>query len=106
MTSARRPPGASSTARRALAPADDSRRRVRRQQPARAVLAPFGDGLSASPLPTLLMLIGVFGVGILMSMTLFGVAFARLMSAAVAARLGRAAAAVMALASMGLEDTG
>jgi nickel/cobalt transporter (NicO) family protein len=66
------------------------------------MLAPFGDGLSASPLPTLLMLIGVFGVGILISMTLFGVAFARLMSAAVAARLGRAAAALMALASIAL----
>ncbi|HET7218428.1 MAG TPA: hypothetical protein VFJ02_10280 [Vicinamibacterales bacterium] len=66
------------------------------------MLAPFGDGLAASPLPTLLMLIGVFGLGILMSMTLFGVAFARLMSAAIAARLGQAAAAVMAVAAIAL----
>jgi nickel/cobalt transporter (NicO) family protein len=66
------------------------------------LLAPFGDGLAASPLPTLLMLIGVFGVGILMSMSLFGVAFARLMSAAIAARLGQAAAALMAIASIAL----
>jgi len=66
------------------------------------MLAPFGKGLASSPLPTLLMLIGVFGVGILMSMCLFGVAFARVMSAAVAARLGQTAAAVMAVASIAL----
>ena len=48
------------------------------------------------------MLIAVFAVGILLSMSLFGVAFARLMSAAVAARLGRAAAIVMACASVAL----
>ena len=48
------------------------------------------------------MLIAVFAVGILLSMSLFGVAFARLMSAAVAARLGQAAAIVMACASMAL----
>ena len=64
------------------------------------MLAPFGQGLAASPLSTLLMLIAVFGVGILLSMSLFGVAFARIMSAAVAARLGRAAAVVMASASI------
>ena len=67
-----------------------------------ALLAPFGDRLSASPLPTLLLLITVFGVGILMSMSLFGVALAGVMSAAVAARLGRAAAVVMACASIAL----
>ncbi len=65
-------------------------------------LAPFGGSLSGSPLPTLLMLIGVFAVGILLSMSLFGVAFARLLSAAAAARLGQAAAAIMAVASIGL----
>jgi hypothetical protein len=42
----------------------------------------------------------VFGVGILLSMSLFGVAFARLMSAAVAVRLGKSAALVMATASI------
>ncbi len=66
------------------------------------MLAPFGEGVAASPLPMLLMLIGVFGIGILISMSLFGVAFARLMSAAVAARLGQAAAILMALASIAL----
>ena len=43
-----------------------------------------------------------FGVGILISMSLFGVAFARVMSIAVAVRLGQAAAVVMAVASIGL----
>ena len=56
------------------------------------MLAPFGESLASSPLSTLLLLIAVFGVGILLSMSLFGVAFARMMSAAVAARLGQAAA--------------
>jgi len=66
------------------------------------MLAPFGTGLAASPLPTLLMLIGVFGLGILISMSLFGVAFARVMSAAVTARLGQIAALLMAGASIAL----
>lgn len=66
------------------------------------LLAPFGEGMAASPLSTLLLLIAVFGVGILISMSLFGVAFARLMSAAFAARLGRAAAVLMAGASIAL----
>ena len=39
----------------------------------------------------LLILIAVFAVGILISMSLFGVAFARLMSAKAVQRLGRAA---------------
>jgi hypothetical protein len=64
------------------------------------MLAPFGSGVEASPLSTLLVLIAVFGVGILLSMSLFGVALARVMSAAVAARLGQAAAVVMACASI------
>jgi hypothetical protein len=64
------------------------------------MLAPFGNGLAASPLSTLLLLIAVFGVGILLSMSLFGVAFARAMSAAVAARLGKSAALLMATASI------
>ena len=66
------------------------------------LLAPFGEGMAASPLSTLLLLIAVFGVGILLSMSLFGVAFARLMSAAVAARVGQTAAVLMAAASIAL----
>jgi len=66
------------------------------------MLAPFGQGMAAAPLSTLLLLIAVFGVGILISMSLFGVAFARVMSAAIAARLGQAAGLVMASASVAL----
>jgi len=66
------------------------------------LLAPFGDRVGAAPLPTLLMLIGVFGLGILLSMSLFGIAFARVMTAAAAVRLGQAAAVLMAAASIAL----
>ena len=66
------------------------------------LLTPFGGGLAGSTVPTLLTLIAVFAVGILLSMSLFGVAFARVLSAAVAARLGQAAATLMAVASIGL----
>ena len=65
-----------------------------------ATLAPFGGALGDMPLLTLLALIVVFGVGILLSMSLFGVAFARLMSAAAAARIGQAAGLFMALTSI------
>jgi len=67
-----------------------------------ATLAPFGDRLGSSPLWTIVVLIVVFGIGILLSMSLFGVAFARMMSAAVAARLGQAVAVVMAISSIAL----
>ena len=50
----------------------------------------------------LLGLITVFAAGILLSMSLFGVAFAGIMSARVIARLGRAAGGAMALASIAL----
>jgi nickel/cobalt transporter (NicO) family protein len=66
------------------------------------LLTPFGDTVTTAPLPLLLGLIAVFGVGILLSMSLFGVAFAHVMSAAALARLGRGAAVVMAVASMSL----
>jgi len=66
------------------------------------LLAPFGDRLSAAPLSMLLILIAVFAAGILLSMSLFGVAFAGLMSARVVARLGRAAGVLMAISSITL----
>jgi nickel/cobalt transporter (NicO) family protein len=65
-------------------------------------LAPFGGHADAVPLVTVILLIGVFALGILLSMSLFGVAFARAMSAAAAARLGRAATLTMAVMSVGL----
>jgi len=66
------------------------------------LLAPFGDRLGAAPLSLLLILIAVFAAGILLSMSLFGVAFASLMTARVVARLGRGAGALMAVASIAL----
>jgi len=66
------------------------------------MLAPFGHRVDTAPVATLLALIVVFAVGILLSMSLFGVAFARLMSAPVVQRLGRAAGGVMAAASIAL----
>lgn len=66
------------------------------------MLTPFGESVNAAPLSMLLVLIVVFAIGILLSMSLFGVAFARVMSAAVAARLGQAAALLMSTASIGL----
>ncbi len=66
------------------------------------LLAPFGSRIGAAPLPMLLGLITVFAAGILLSMSLFGVAFAGLMNARVVARLGRAAGGAMALASIAL----
>jgi nickel/cobalt exporter len=66
------------------------------------LLAPFGNRVGAAPLSLLLVLITVFAAGILLSMSLFGVAFAGLMTARVVARLGRAAGALMAVASIAL----
>ena len=66
------------------------------------MLAPFGDRVGATPVASLIVLVMVFAVGILISMSLFGVAFARIMSAAAAARLGHAAAVVMAVTSIAL----
>ncbi len=66
------------------------------------MLAPFGSRAETASLPTLLVLITVFAIGILMSMSLFGVAFARLMSATAMQGLGRAAGAITAMASIAL----
>jgi nickel/cobalt transporter (NicO) family protein len=66
------------------------------------LLTPFGDEASAATLPVLLGLIAIFGLGILLSMSLFGILFARVLSAAAMARVGQAAGAVMAVASIAL----
>ena len=66
------------------------------------LLAPFGSRVERASLSMLLILIAVFALGILLSMSLFGVAFARLMSAGAVQRLGRAAGVVMAAASIAL----
>lgn len=66
------------------------------------LLAPFGDTADGASLASLLTLVAAFSVGILISMSLFGVAFARVMSTPAILRLGRASALVMAVASIGL----
>ncbi|HUF49067.1 MAG TPA: hypothetical protein VMM93_14720, partial [Vicinamibacterales bacterium] len=66
------------------------------------LLTPFGDNAAAIALPTLLLLITLFGVGILLSMSIFGVVLARILSLAAIERLGQTAAIVVALASITL----
>jgi hypothetical protein len=66
------------------------------------LLQPFGAAAQALTLPMLLLLIVLFGLGILLSMSLFGVLLARAFSLRIVQRVGRSAAAVVALASMAL----
>ena len=66
------------------------------------LLEGFSAGAAAAPQPFVLGLVVVFAVGILISMSLFGVALARLMSARALQRVSSAAAATMALASIAL----
>lgn len=67
-----------------------------------STLAPFGSSAASVAIPQLVLLIAVFGVGILVSMSLFGVALARTLSTKLVARLGRGAGAIMAMASIAL----
>jgi hypothetical protein len=68
------------------------------------MLEGFGQRTATAPLPLVIVLglVAVFAVGILISMSLFGVAFARLLSARALRRVSSGAAATMALASIGL----
>jgi nickel/cobalt transporter (NicO) family protein len=65
-----------------------------------AMLTPFGRDLRAEPLPLLLGLIVVFAVGILASMSLFGIALAGVLSTRVLQRVGHGAGALVALSSI------
>ena len=67
-----------------------------------AMLTPFGADLGAAPLPVLLALIGVFAVGILVSMSLFGVALAGVLSTKSLQRVGHGAGALVGLSSVAL----
>lgn len=63
----------------------------------------LSSGGAAASLLTLLYLVGIFAVGILMAMSLFGIVLARVLgSQAMAAVVGRGAAAVTAVASIAL----
>jgi hypothetical protein len=64
------------------------------------LLAPFGQEAAASDLPLLLTLVALFGVGILLSMSLFGVALARVLSTRAVVRLGRSAGTFVAVGSI------
>jgi hypothetical protein len=66
------------------------------------LLQPFSPEARTLALPGLLALIALFGVGILISMSLFGVVLARVLSLRAMSHIGRAAAATIALASIGL----
>jgi nickel/cobalt exporter len=67
-----------------------------------AMLTPFGAGLGTAPLPVLLALIGTFAVGILVSMSLFGVALAGVLSTKSLQRVGHGAGALVGLSSVAL----
>lgn len=65
-----------------------------------AMLTPFGNTAGAEPLPVLLALIGAFAVGILVSMSLFGVALAGVLSTRTLQRVGHGAGALVGISSI------
>ena len=64
------------------------------------LLAPMGASLTAMALPTVLLLVLLFGLGILLSMSLFGVVLARALSMRAVSLLGRTAAGLVATTSV------
>ncbi len=66
------------------------------------LLTPFGGAASQASFITLLGLILIFALGILLSMSLFGIVLARALGTRIAAAAGQAAAAVTAVASVAL----
>jgi hypothetical protein len=66
------------------------------------MLAPMGASLTSMALPMVLLLVVLFGLGILLSMSLFGVVLARVLSLRKLETLGRWAGFVVAGASMAL----
>jgi len=65
-----------------------------------STLAPFGGSIAGAAVSQIVLLIALFAVGILISMSLFGVALARTLSTTFVARLGRTAAILMSSASL------
>ena len=66
------------------------------------LLQPFGADAQALALPAILLLIALFGLGILLSMSVFGMLLARALSLRAVAVLGRSAAGLVAVASIAL----
>lgn len=67
-----------------------------------ATLTPFSGRVGAAPLPVVLSLVLVFAIGILISMSLFGVALARVLSTRALERIGQGASAIVACSSIAL----
>lgn len=65
-----------------------------------SMLAPFGGSIAGAAVAQIVLLIALFAVGILISMSLFGVALARTLSSTFVVRLGRTAAVLMSSASL------
>src|SRR3954469_12494455 len=65
-----------------------------------AMLTPFGRDLGTEPLPLLLALIAIFAVGILASMSLFGIALAGVLSTKALERVGHGAGALVGVSSI------
>lgn len=66
------------------------------------LLAPMGTALTSFALPVVLLLVLLFGLGILLAMSLFGVVLARVLSLRRLEALGRSAGLIVALASIAL----
>ena len=66
------------------------------------LLQPFGADARGLALPSLLLLVVLFGLGILLSMSIFGLLLARVLSVRAVERFGRSAAVLVALGSIGL----
>ena len=64
------------------------------------LLTPFGQNVGSEPLPLLLGLIGIFALGILASMSLFGVALAGVLSTRALQRVGHGAGALVGVSSV------
>ena len=64
------------------------------------LLQPFSPDATALALPMLLGLVALFGLGVLLSMSLFGVLLARVLSLKTLSTVGRTAAGVVAVASI------
>jgi hypothetical protein len=66
------------------------------------LLQPFESAAQTLAIPSLVLLIALFGLGILLSMSLFGVLLARVLSLQAVETLGRAASTLVAVASVAL----
>ena len=64
------------------------------------LLQPFSPDAGAMALPALLGLVALFGLGVLLSMSLFGVLLARVLSLKAVSAIGKTAAALVAVSSI------